>query len=153
MEIHLLALLNNGAGPQTVKKYPLDSVTGNLMGAVRRGLSSSEHIVLWEGRQISPGAGAAAPPSLPGPGGTCRIPAGKGMPQARRALSSCWGARVAEMGVAMPAVPMPPDPPQAPQSPPCSSLGDLAEAPRGTDVAGMVTLPPMGRGVVRLSGG
>lgn len=68
-EIHLVAPLNNGAAARTAKKYPLDSMTENLMGAVRRGLSSSEHIVLCEGTQITleqtnhPAAGAAAPPS------------------------------------------------------------------------------------------
>lgn len=37
--------LNNDGGVRTAKKWPLDSVTENLMDAVKHALSSSEHIV------------------------------------------------------------------------------------------------------------
>lgn len=161
MEIHLLAPLNNGAAARTAKKYPLDSMTENLMGAVRRGLSSSEHIVLCEGRQITlvqtnhPGAGAAAPPSR-GQVGIAEFLLGRITP-GQRGPEQLLGARGAEMGVPIPAVPVPPDPPQAPQSPPCSPWGTWPSHPAGqTDVAGMVALPPWPWGcqaVRRVTGG
>lgn len=82
MEIHLLALLNNGGGARTAKKYPLDSVTENLMDAVRHALSSSEHIVALRGETDNPSCrSSSCPPSAGavagvGANGICRIPAG-----------------------------------------------------------------------------